>query len=183
MEPLPPGAAAVIAEDRAEENPEDGAAESMVEGEPIAEPVRDGEHPLPDGDGGEHLLDEIRRPLGHPPPATAGAHRPRLTRERDEPFEGAALAPHTKKTVDEEPAAEEGPELPFDKGRQPRPVGARGGRGEEVVEVIAHDAMEYRRVGGARGVCPHATGGSAFRAAPETSPGGAWTGSAAAPRP
>ena len=97
---LPAGAAAVVAEDRAYEDPEDGAAEGVVEGEPVAEPMGDGEHPLPDWDGGEHLLYEIRRPLGHAPPPTARAHRPRLARERDQPLEGAALAPHAKKTVD-----------------------------------------------------------------------------------
>ena len=40
--------------------------------------------------------------------------------------------------MDEEPAAEEASELPFDKGRQPGPVGARGSR---VVEVIAPGEM------------------------------------------
>jgi len=47
---LPPGATAVVAEDRTHEDPEDGAAEGVVEGEPVAEPMGHGEHPLADRD-------------------------------------------------------------------------------------------------------------------------------------
>jgi hypothetical protein len=40
----------------------------MIVGQPVAQPVRDREHPLADGHvGGQHVIHEVRCALGHQP--------------------------------------------------------------------------------------------------------------------
>ena len=66
-EPLAPRLAAIRAPERTHEDVQHRAAEPVVVGESVAQPVRDREHPLSDGHvGRQHLIDETRRALGHP---------------------------------------------------------------------------------------------------------------------
>jgi len=44
--------------------------------------------------------------------------------------------PHAKEAMREDATAEEGAELPFDEAGQPDPVGLRGGRGEEGLQML-----------------------------------------------
>jgi len=174
-EPPPPGAAPVLAQDGPHEYPEDGATERVVEGEPVAEPVGHGEHPLAHGDGGEDRLHKMGGALGHAAATAARTDRACLAREGHEPLERAVVAAHAREAVDEQSAAEEAPELPGDEGGEPHPVGAGGGLREEFLQVLAHDAVEDGAVGGARDIGFHGTGRSGWRAGPGA---GAWTRSA-----
>jgi len=99
------------------------------------------------------------------PRAAARTDRARLAREGDEPLERAVVASDAREAVDEQPAAEEAPELPFDEGGEAHTVAACGDRGEERLEMVAHHAVEDRAVGDTRGVRAHGVASSAFRAA------------------
>ena len=163
----PPGAPrppAVPAEHGAHEDRDDGPTERVVEGEAVAQPVRHGEDPLPDGHPGQDGLDEIRRLLGHAPAAATGAHRAAFAGQRHEALERTVVAPDPQKAMDEQPAPEEAAELAFDEARQADPVGARRRRGEEGLQVLPHDPVQDRVGGGARDVGSHGAGPSGFRA-------------------
>ena len=54
------------AEHRAEEHGHDRPAEIVVPREHMAEAVRQAQHPLPHGHVREHVIDQVRSPLGHP---------------------------------------------------------------------------------------------------------------------
>ena len=109
-----------------DEHAEDGPAEDVVERQAVAQPVWHGEYPLPDGDERQHGIDEARGLLRHPPAAATGTDGSRLTGERDQALEGAAVAPHATEAAAEIPAAEEVTELALDEARHAHPVGGAG---------------------------------------------------------
>ena len=118
--------------ERPDEDAEHRAAQPMIVGEPVAQPVRDREHPLAHGHvGRQHVIHEVSRTLGHPPPAAARAEAAPLARERHEPLEGAVGTAHAGEAVRQHPAAEELPELGDDERRQPDSVGPGLDGGEE----------------------------------------------------
>lgn len=54
--------------------------------------VRKSQHPLPHGDVGKHVVNEVRRAFGHPPPATARTKATAPARDGDEPFRSTVPA-------------------------------------------------------------------------------------------
>jgi hypothetical protein len=66
--------------------------------------------------------------------------------------------------MDEQSTPQEATELAFDEAGQPDPVGARGGGGEEGLQIFLHHAVQDGVDGGARDVGRHGTGPSGFRA-------------------
>ena len=64
----------------------------------------------------------------------------------------------------EDPAPEEGAELALDEAGQPHPVGARGGRGEEGLQVLPDHSVQDRVGGSAWDVRSHGARPSGFRA-------------------
>ena len=80
--------------------------------------------------------------------------------------------------MDEQPAPEEGAELALDEAGQPDPVGARGGRGEESLQVLPDHSVQDRVGGSARDVGSHGARPSGFRAVASTRPQDARTTSA-----
>ena len=143
---LIPGTTAVRAAERAHEDVQHRATEAVVVGEPVPEPVRNREHPLADGDvGGQHVVDEVHRALGHPPPPAARTDRAALARERDQPLERTVPASYAGEAVSEHSAAEKLPELVDDEAGHPTAVrfGVQGR--EEFDEVRADDAVEHTR--------------------------------------
>ena len=78
----------------------------MVVGEPIPQPMRDREHPLPHRNAGrEDVLDYVCGALGHPPAATARAEAASLAAEGHPSLEGAVFAAHASKAMRQHPAA------------------------------------------------------------------------------
>ena len=145
-EPLAPCLAAIRAAERAHEDVQHRATEPVVVGEPVPQPVRDREHPLSDGHvGRQHVIDEMRRALGHPPSPAARANRAPFARERYQPLERAVPAPHTGEAMGQYPAAKEFPELVHDEPGETTAVRLRVDSGEELGEVRAHDAVEHAR--------------------------------------
>src|SRR5262249_50944612 len=72
--------------------------------------------------------------------------------------------------MDEQPAPEEGAELALDEMGQADPVGTRGGRGEEGLQVLPDDPVQDRVDGSAWGVSSHGARPSGFRAVAATRP-------------
>src|SRR5262245_40039445 len=66
--------------------------------------------------------------------------------------------------MDEQPAPEEGAELALDDAGQPHPVGARGGRGEDGLQVLPDHSVQDRVGGSAWDVGSHGARPSGFRA-------------------
>ena len=160
--PRPP---TIPAEYGPQEHPDDGPTQGVVEGEPVAQPVGDGEHPLPDRDPGQDRLDEIRRLLRHAPPAATGADRAAFAGQRHEALERAVVAANPQEAVDEQATPQAAAELAFDEAGQADPVGARCSGGEEGLQVVPDDPVQDRVGGGARDVGSHGAGPSGFRAA------------------
>lgn len=48
------------------------AAQVVAPGQQVAQPMRQREYPLPDGDIWEDVVDEVRRPFGHAPATSLG---------------------------------------------------------------------------------------------------------------
>jgi hypothetical protein len=118
---------------------------------------------MPDWDPGHDCLDEIRRLLGHAPPAATGADRAAFARQRHEALECAVVAANPQEAMDEQATPEEAAEL--NEAGQADPVGACGSGGEEGLEVLPDDPVQDRVGGGARDVGSHGAGPSGFRAA------------------
>ena len=76
-------------EDRPHGTPHHAAAEGVIPGEPVAEPVRKAEDPLAHRYPREHVVDEMGGALGHAASAAARAQCAALAGERDEPVEAA----------------------------------------------------------------------------------------------
>src|SRR5262245_6842197 len=79
--------------------------------------------------------------------------------------------------MDEQPAPEEGAELALDEAGQSHPVGARGGRDEEGLQVLPDHSVQDRVGGSAWDVGSHGARPSGFRAVAATRPRDARTAS------
>ncbi len=143
---LTPGPAAIPAAERAHEDGQHRATEPVVVREPVAQPVRDREHPLADGD----VIDEVHRAFGHSPPPATRTDRAALAGERDQPLERTVPASDAGKAVSEHAAAEKLPELVDDEAGHATAVRRSIHSREERGEVGADDAVEHpgrRRAG------------------------------------
>jgi hypothetical protein len=98
------------------------AAQVVAPRQQIAQPVWQGEDPLPHGDIREDVVHEVRRALGHPPAAATGAEAAPLAGERDQPLGPAGVAPEPGEAAGKEAAAQERIELRLDEPRQPLTV-------------------------------------------------------------
>ena len=72
--------------------------------------------------------------------------------------------------MDEQPAPDKGAELALGEAGQPHPVGARGGRGEEGLQVLPEHSVQDCVDGSAWGVGSHGVRPSGFRAVAATRP-------------
>ena len=128
----------------------------MVPRQRVPQAVRQAQDPLANGDDGEHVIDQVRRALGHPAAAAARTHRPALAGKRYQPVQPAAGTPKSGEAPGKEPAAQEAAKLFLDEPRQPVPVGDPRRLGPKRLEVIAHHPVQHAlggpfgRVGGGR---------------------------------
>jgi len=153
---LAAGAAPIERAERADVEGEDLAAERVIPSEHVAQAKRQAQDPLPDRDGGEHVLDEMGGALGHATPAAARADRTRLARERHEPLGVAGVAVEAGEAVRPDAAGEELAELALDERRD---AAAGLGRPQERREVRAYDPMQHGVLGSARPIGADAGGG------------------------
>jgi len=90
-----------------DEDAEDRTAEAVVPGEEVAQTVREAQHPLADGDVGQHAIHEAGSAFGHAPAAATGAEASPFAGERDQTLQGAGVAPEAREAVGEDAAGQE----------------------------------------------------------------------------
>jgi len=83
------------------------AAELVIPGKSIAKFKGKAQDPLSDRRAREHVVDEMRRTLGHPAAAAAWAEAPTLAGERDQTIGAAPRTPKPGKPMREHAAANE----------------------------------------------------------------------------
>jgi hypothetical protein len=141
---------ALEAEERADVDGEDGATEAVVPGQQVAQPVREAEHPLPDGHTWEDRVHGVGGALGHPAAPATGAEAAALARKGQEVVQPAALALEAGETLGQEATREELPELVLHEAGQAGAVRPIGHFAQECLQVGAHDGVEHpllRRAG------------------------------------
>ncbi len=103
---------------------------------------RQTQHPLPHGHPREHLVDQVRRALGHAPSAAARTEPAPMTRERHEAVEPTSLAPKPREAPAEPPAPKKVAELLLDEAGQPLAGAEVGCLHTKRLEVIAHHLIQ-----------------------------------------
>ena len=98
---------------------------------------------MPHGHDRKHVIDEMRRALGHPPAAATRTDGPALTGKRHQVIEPALSTAKPREPAGEEAAAEKPPELLLDKPRQGVALIDASRLGPERLEVIADHLMEH----------------------------------------
>ncbi len=172
------GAAALKAKERPCVDTEHRPAEPMVPGAEIAQAVRQAQHPLADRDRRQHMVDEVRRPLSHPPPAAARADGARLARERHQALGVTGIAAKACEAMlshatGEEPLESSGPST------VDHSMGGSGGRDPRRAPLDLQGELRPLPVPGAGGAWlrplpqVHARLGSEGRRAARESAGGA----------
>jgi hypothetical protein len=97
---------------------------------------------LPNGNVGQHVINEVRRAFGHAATAATGTEATPLARERHQPIVAARVAVEAREACGETPARQELAKLPLDKPGQTFPVPQRGRRRAKRLEVILHEVVE-----------------------------------------
>ena len=113
-------------------------AEGVIPGQPVAEAVRQAQHPLAHGHPREHMVDEMRGPLGDAPPPTARAETPAVTRQGHQAVEPTPLTPEPRETSAECATLQEIAKLLLDEAGQALSVAEVSHLGAKGLEVVAH---------------------------------------------
>jgi hypothetical protein len=142
VDPLLARPAPLEGEHGAHEHGQHGAAETMIVGDPIAQPVRQGQHPLADGQPAEDAVDEVGGERTHPSPAAGRAEAASLAGERDQNLTLATGAAKARKAARHHAAGEKLAQLPFHEARQALTAAAQSRLGEKRLEVLAHHLMQ-----------------------------------------
>jgi hypothetical protein len=95
------------------------------------------------------MIDEMHRPLGHPPTAAPRTESPALARQGDEAIQSASVASKSDEAAGEASAPHEVAELLLDNPREPLAVPQR----TERLKMVTHDPVQDGRCGIARVVC------------------------------
>ncbi len=126
-----------------------------------ADPAREGEHPLPDGNGGEDVLDEVLGGVLHST-GVAGRADVGLAGEGHQPLETAVGAADSPKAPGEDAAVEIRAQLALDVGGEAPAMGAPlACGGEEWLEPFANQLVQERLLGLAPPVPADRRGGGA----------------------
>jgi hypothetical protein len=132
-------------------------AQRRVVGERVAQPMRQGQHPLAHRQVAEDAVGQVRGEHRHAPAAAGGANPPPPAGEGDQDLARAAAAAEAGEAAGHDAAAQKGAQLALDEARQPRAAAALTGLGEKGLEVLAHHALQNA----ALGVAAHAGGPAA----------------------
>ena len=129
--------------DGAEEDPQDGAGDVRVVVEVGAQALGQGQHPLAHGQVGQDVVGEVGGHLRHTPGVARGADAAALAGEGDQAIMAAFVTTGSGEPVREDAAAEVGPEVLLDPGRDAVAQGIRlGGLRDEGLEVVLDDGVE-----------------------------------------
>jgi len=114
----------IKAEQRVRVHREHRTAEGLVPGKPIAKLEGQAQHPLPNRGTGEHVVDEMRRTLGHAAPSAAWATVSAFARKCNQPIGAAARTRKPGKAMREDAAANESLRLALHEQRGVAPAAA-----------------------------------------------------------
>ena len=99
----------------------------MIIGEEVAHPVREAQNELPDGDKGDHMIDQVSCELCHASASAARTDAASFTGKGDEAFRAAAAATKSGEARHEASAGEIRAQLLFDEVWDAVPIGGFGG--------------------------------------------------------
>ncbi len=133
---------AVAGRHLAQEDVEDLGEQGRVPGQSIAKRVRQTQHPLAHRHVRHDLVDQARRPLGHPPPSARGADAATLATEGHEDVVLARRAAATGKAMRQDSAPQIAPQLRLDKRREARAAGVLVDPLEECLQVLTQDQVQ-----------------------------------------
>jgi hypothetical protein len=136
----------------AHEHGQHGAAEAVIVGEPVAQPVRQCQHPLADGQTAKDAVDEVGGERTHAPPAAGWAEPPPLAGKRDQNLTLAAGAAKARKAARHQAAGEKLAQFPFHESRQALTAAAQTCFGEKRLEVLADHLVQDGLLGPAADV-------------------------------
>jgi len=144
-----------VAAHLAEQHAHHGPAQIVVPRQEVPDPVRYTQHPLTYRHVWEHVIHQMRGPLGHPAPAAARAETAPFAGKSNQAIHAAAVAPKPGEPPGQPPTPEERLKLLLDEARQAVAVAQMGGLRPERLEVIADDLMQDAPAG----IAPHVLGG------------------------
>ena len=139
--PQHPRPALLETEQRAHEHPQHGAAETVVVGQPIAQPEWERQHPLAHRQAAEHAVDKVRGELAHAPAAARRTDAP-LARKCDEHLSRTAVAPEARKAARHHAAGQELAQLALHEPRQALAAAAQARLGQKGFEMLAHHLVQ-----------------------------------------
>jgi len=139
-DPVAPSATAQEPEHRTQGHAGYRPTQLVIPREQVPQPMR--QDPLSDRHVGEDMIDEMRRPLGHPPTTAPRTESPSLAREGAEAIQSAGDAPKARESADEASAPQEVAELLLDEARKPGAVPQRRGLRAEGLEMVPHDPVQ-----------------------------------------
>jgi hypothetical protein len=119
------------------------AAEAVIPGKSIAKLKGKAQHPLSNRGAWKHMVDEMRRALGHPAATAARAEAAAFARERDQPIGTTVGTVKPGKPMRKHAAADESLELALhEQGGAPLVLTSLE-LPEEGLKVVADDAVEH----------------------------------------
>ena len=121
----------------------------VIPGESIAKLEGKAQHPLSNRRAREHVVDEMRRTLGHPAAAAARAEASTFAGERNQPIGATVRTPKPGKAMREHAAANESLKLALHEQGSATLVLTSVELPEEGLKVVADDAVEHPMLRGA----------------------------------
>ncbi len=140
------GALGEPVEQDAHEDAADRCAQPGVVAEQEAHAVGEGEHPLADGDVGQHVVDEVSGEVGHAAGPAGGAEASAFASEGDQVVVAAARAVHAREAEGQQAAFEVARELAAHEAGQARTLLLLGAR-QEGGQVFSQDAVQEAAFG------------------------------------
>jgi len=147
-----PGAIAEEAHDGTEKHAHDRAAQVVIPGEQLPDPMGQTQDPLAHGHAQKHVVGQVRREHGRPPGSTARAEAAAFAGERDESVRAARRTPETREARRQPAAAQVRGKLLLHEPWQPLAAAQADRLRPERLEMFAHDAVDPARAGSPRAV-------------------------------
>ena len=141
VKPIAFGPRAIAGENGLDEDARERRQHVGLERGELAELEGERQHVLPDRHIGQHAIDQVGRPVGHPPPAAARADTATVTGEGDEQIVATRVAVSARKPLREESTRQVAAELSLHVARNASLV-VFAGVLEEGLEVLADQRIE-----------------------------------------
>jgi len=154
----------VTPEHRPHVHGDDRSTQVVIPREQTPEAIRQAQHPLPNLHIRQHVVDRVRRALGHPTPTAGQTKAAPFARERHQAVMATRIAVKARESGGEAAAGQELAKLARHEARQAFAVAERGHPRAERLEVVADEAVEH----GVRSILGPIRDGSGRHAPPHT---------------